>query len=282
MNYSIQLERVLLEIHMLKHKIDAWGKVDFELKKILIDIVNGDKDQVSKLIDEIDRLIIEIKELSTKFKDELKYNVTVLIAIAGVFIAIEGIDIISSVKSIKCFINGLLGLSFIIVSISILVNIFKTSKRDKQINKLNQARQILTNLTPELEFKATINFSTGELTINRSCRHQGLFGKPYIDIETGREMLAINDLVNACNIDLSNIIFDAESIKISNGRDIIEVSNGSNIMYVSGTPITMDQAMVIGDDERSYVPMRYVVMALGLQVSYDEVTKVATFTNYYQ
>ncbi len=131
--------------------------------------------------------------------------------------------------------------------------------------------------------EATMDFATNTATVNGTNVNSSLFGTSYIDADTGRAMIAVRDLATFFNIHEDNILFASGGhVTIFTGSDVITLTNGSNIMYVSGTPITMDQAMVIGDDERSYAPMRYVAQAMGLQVSYDEVTKVATFTNYYQ
>ncbi len=128
---------------------------------------------------------------------------------------------------------------------------------------------------------ATMDFATNNATVNGQVA--SLFGKSYIDADTGRAMIAVRDLATFFNIHEDNILFASGGhVTIFTGSDVITLSNGSNIMYVSGTPIVMDQAMTIGEDERSYAPMRFVAQAMGLQVSYDDVTKVATFTNYFQ
>ncbi len=55
-------------------------------------------------------------------------------------------------------------------------------------------------------------------------------------------------------------------------------SGDKYIWFDNGEFITMDEPMQIVDG-RSYAPISYIAAALDLEVSFDNVTKIATFSN---
>ena len=96
--------------------------------------------------------------------------------------------------------------------------------------------------------------------------------------EDGRTMVPVRYVAQAFGIDASNVLYANQVATIIAGEKIIQVQMGSNILTVNGAQIQMDTKAVVKDG-RAYVPMKFIAAALGVNVSYDDATKTATFSN---
>ncbi len=124
------------------------------------------------------------------------------------------------------------------------------------------------------QLEASIDFNTGIATVDGT--EATLFATPFLS-DSGRTMVGVRDLATFFNIHEDNIIFTSGGhVTIKNGNDLITLTNGSNIIYKNGQPIYMDEPMQIVND-RSYAPAKYIALALGLNISYED--GVATFSN---
>ncbi|OON98668.1 MAG: hypothetical protein ATN35_04115 [Epulopiscium sp. Nele67-Bin004] len=129
-------------------------------------------------------------------------------------------------------------------------------------------------ITSEIDFKN----ATATITTEHGTRDAELMAVPFLS-EAGRAMVGVRDLATFFNIIEENIMFTAGGhVTIWNGADVITLSNGSQVIYKNGQPIYMDEAMRIVDD-RAFAPVSYIARALNLSIQYDDVNKVATFTN---
>ncbi|OOB77626.1 MAG: hypothetical protein BEN18_10085 [Epulopiscium sp. Nuni2H_MBin001] len=123
---------------------------------------------------------------------------------------------------------------------------------------------------------AQVNFATGTASVNDSFVE--LVAQPFLS-DSGRTMVGVRDLATFFNIHEDNILFSSGGhVTIKNGDNLISLTNGSNIIYKNGQPIYADEAMQIVND-RSYAPAKYIALALGLNVEFNDVDKTATFSN---
>ena len=97
-------------------------------------------------------------------------------------------------------------------------------------------------------------------------------------IQDGRIMVPARYVAEAFGIEGDNILFADGVATIISGEKIIQLKAGSDIMTVNGAAIKMDTKAVIKDG-RTYLPMKFIAAALGVQVSFDSATKTATFDN---
>ncbi|OOB79210.1 MAG: hypothetical protein BEN18_04750 [Epulopiscium sp. Nuni2H_MBin001] len=128
------------------------------------------------------------------------------------------------------------------------------------------------------QIKVEVNFTTNTAYDALNSEDLELFAAPYLS-DSGRTMIGVRDLATFFNIHEDNIIFTSGGhVTIKNGNSLITLTNGSNIIYKDGQPIYMDEPMQIVND-RSYAPVKYIALALGVNADYDADTKVATFYN---
>ena len=97
-------------------------------------------------------------------------------------------------------------------------------------------------------------------------------------IQNGRIMVPVRYLSDAFGISPQNILFNDGVVSIIAGDKIVQLKVGSDIITVNGAAIKMDAKAEVKDG-RSYVPMKFIAAALGVEASWDEATKTATFSN---
>ncbi|OON98932.1 MAG: hypothetical protein ATN35_02825 [Epulopiscium sp. Nele67-Bin004] len=126
------------------------------------------------------------------------------------------------------------------------------------------------------EVEAILNFTTGLVTLNGT--DIATTSMPYIS-STGRSMVGVRDLAMFLGIDDDHIVFDDGEVAIRYDDTTLMLSSGDKyIWFDNGEFIAMDEPMQIVDG-RSYAPISYIAAALDLDVSFDEITKEATFSN---
>ena len=101
-------------------------------------------------------------------------------------------------------------------------------------------------------------------------------GVPYI--LNGRTMMPVRYVSEAFGIEGDNVLFNNGVVTLFAGNRIIQLTNGSNVAVVNGVSITMEQAVTIKEG-RTYIPVGEVGRLLGVNVSWDNATKTATFKN---
>ncbi|ONI45992.1 hypothetical protein AN641_02610 [Candidatus Epulonipiscioides gigas] len=137
------------------------------------------------------------------------------------------------------------------------------------------------------QIQTVVDFRAGTTTVNG--KKVAMTSKPYITTK-GWSMIGVRDLATFFGIDSEHIAFGHDdnnvmTVTITNGTigatgsTLVTIKNGSKILTVNGTPKIMDEAMTIGSDNRAYAPIRPIAEALGLSVSWNPATNVATFTN---
>ena len=101
-------------------------------------------------------------------------------------------------------------------------------------------------------------------------------GVPYI--LNGRTMRPVRYVSEAFGIEGDNVLFNNGVVTLFAGNRIIQLTNGSNVAVVNGVSIAMEQAVTIKEG-RTYIPVGEVGRLLGVNVSWDNATKTATFKN---
>ncbi|ONI44703.1 hypothetical protein AN641_06155 [Candidatus Epulonipiscioides gigas] len=137
------------------------------------------------------------------------------------------------------------------------------------------------------QIKTVVDFRAGTTTVNGV--KVAMTSRPYIT-SSGWSMIGIRDLATFFGIDENQIAFSHDdnnvmTVTITNGKigaqgsTLVTLRNGSKLLNVNGTERIMEEAMTIGSDSRAYAPIRPIAEALGLTVSWNPATNVATFAN---
>ncbi|OOO00750.1 MAG: hypothetical protein ATN35_00065 [Epulopiscium sp. Nele67-Bin004] len=122
--------------------------------------------------------------------------------------------------------------------------------------------------------EAMLNIKTGEASLNGTSVE--LVTTPYIT-DDNRTMVGVRDLVTMFEIPDDSINVVGSTVTIVSDDNVVQLTNGSREMLLNGTQITMDGEMQIVDG-RTYVPVRYIAQAFGLNVSFSGDT--ITFKNF--
>ena len=97
-------------------------------------------------------------------------------------------------------------------------------------------------------------------------------------LSNGRTMVPVRYVSEAFGIDGNNVLFNKGVVTLMAGNRIVQLTNGSNVALVNGVSITMDEKVTIKDG-RTYIPMGEIGRLLGVNVTWDNETKTATFKN---
>ncbi|OON99896.1 MAG: hypothetical protein ATN35_10285 [Epulopiscium sp. Nele67-Bin004] len=125
------------------------------------------------------------------------------------------------------------------------------------------------------QIEAVLNFETGKATVNGTPVETT--SMPYLS-DTGRSMVGIRDLAVFLGIEDKDIVFENGVVTITHGAEVFSIENGARRIHFESTRfIDMDETMQIVDG-RAYAPIKFIAYALDLEVSYDGVSKIATFT----
>ncbi|MBE3581914.1 MAG: copper amine oxidase N-terminal domain-containing protein [Thermoanaerobacteraceae bacterium] len=96
---------------------------------------------------------------------------------------------------------------------------------------------------------------------------------PYI--KDGRTYLPVRYVAYALGISPENVIWDGvKATFIGQGR-VVQVAPGSTILAINGAPVSMDVAAEVVNG-RVMVPFRWVALAFGAQVDWDEANQTVT------
>jgi len=92
---------------------------------------------------------------------------------------------------------------------------------------------------------------------------------PYID-ENNRTMVPVRFIIEAlgANVDWND---NKQLVTIDANGNTITLTIGDNKLYLNGEVIQMDTVAVL-ESERTYVPVRFIAEALGMDVGWDDVT----------
>ena len=94
----------------------------------------------------------------------------------------------------------------------------------------------------------------------------------------GRIMVPVRYVSEAFGIEGNNIAFNKGVVTLFAGNRIVQLTLGSNIAVVNGVQIAMD-AKVEAKDGRTFIPVGELGRILDVNVSWNNETKTATFTN---
>lgn len=121
--------------------------------------------------------------------------------------------------------------------------------------------------------KAVFKIGEAKYTINGV--ETAMDAPPYIDA-ANRTMVPIRFVANAMGISDSQITWDqATQTATIFGNNVVTIKMGSNQIVVNGTAIGMD-TVAVNKDGRIFVPVRFIVNALGASVAWDQDTKEVT------
>lgn len=138
-----------------------------------------------------------------------------------------------------------------------------------------------TKNTEDISGSNGLKAGTATFTINSTKyvvngEEKTMDGTPYI--VNGRTMMPVRYVSEAFGIEGDNVLFNNGVVTLFAGNRIIQLTNGSNVAVVNGVSIAMDQAVTIKEG-RTYIPVGEVGRLLGVNVSWDNETKTATFKN---
>ncbi len=122
----------------------------------------------------------------------------------------------------------------------------------------------------------TASFKIDSTTYTVNGVEKTMDGAPYLS--NGRTMVPVRYVSEAFGIDGDKVVFNKGVVTLFAGNRIVQLTNGSNIAVVNGVSIPMDEAVVIKEG-RTYIPVGEVGRLLGVNVSWSNETKTATFTN---
>jgi len=98
-------------------------------------------------------------------------------------------------------------------------------------------------------------------------------------ISNGRTMVPVRYVANALGVNASDIYFANGTVTVIAGTKTISLKLGSTLAYLNGAPVrTMVVAPVIKDG-RTYVPVSEIGALLGINATWNETAKTATFEN---
>lgn len=127
---------------------------------------------------------------------------------------------------------------------------------------------------PEKEEERTIVLTLGSTAAN-------VFGTPVINdvapiARNNRTMLPIRFIAEALG---ARVDWDAANQKVTIVRDtlVIEIFLGSDVAYVNGQPVQLDSP-AFAENNRTYLPLRFVAENLGAVVDWDASTQTVTIT----
>ncbi len=91
-----------------------------------------------------------------------------------------------------------------------------------------------------------------------------------------RTMLPIRFVAEALG---ATVDWDADNqrVTITKGDLIIEIYIGSDVAYVNGQPVQLDSP-AFAENNRTYLPLRFVAETLGALVEWDQATRTVTIT----
>lgn len=124
--------------------------------------------------------------------------------------------------------------------------------------------------------KGTASFTINSATYTVNGKEKTMDGAAYL--ANNRTMVPVRYVSEAFGIEGNNIMFKNGVVTLIAGNRIVQLKNGSNVATLNGTAITMDEAVTIKDG-RTYIPMGEVGRILGVNVSWNNETKTATFNN---
>jgi hypothetical protein len=95
--------------------------------------------------------------------------------------------------------------------------------------------------------------------------------KPFIDAEAGRTMIPVRFIAEDLK---SEVKWNAEDriVYINKGDNNIQLTIDSNIAIVNNESVKLDTEAIIHED-RTYVPLRFVIEQLGAEVDWDGSTR---------
>ena len=127
---------------------------------------------------------------------------------------------------------------------------------------------------PEKEEERTIVLTLGSTAAS-------VFGTPVINdvapiARNNRTMLPIRFIAEALG---ARVDWDAANQKVTIARDtlVIEIFLGSDVAYVNGQPVQLDSP-AFAENNRTYLPLRFVAENLGAVVDWDASTQTVTIT----
>ena len=124
--------------------------------------------------------------------------------------------------------------------------------------------------------KGTASFTINSNKYIVNGKEKEMDGTTYAS--NGRTMVPVRYVSEAFGIDGNNVLFNKGVVTLFAGNRIVQLKVGSNVAVVNGTSIAMDEAVAVKDG-RTYIPMGEIGRILGVNVSWDNDTKTATFKN---
>gem|GEM_PF-1227744 len=101
---------------------------------------------------------------------------------------------------------------------------------------------------------------------------------PFIDVNTSRMQVPVRALVTLLGVPEEQIIWsDSDrTVTLNMSNRTIQFTIGSDVMLVNGAAVRMDTSAMIVDG-RTFIPFRYMGDALGINVTYNDATRSATY-----
>ena len=125
--------------------------------------------------------------------------------------------------------------------------------------------------------KGVATFAIGDKNFTMNGVTAEMDGAPYIS--NGRTMVPVRYVANALGVSAQDIYFANGTVTIIAGNKTISLTIGDKVAKLNGVPARVMETAPVIKDGRTYVPVSEIGALLGVNASWDNATKVATFEN---
>ena len=150
-----------------------------------------------------------------------------------------------------------------------------TYSEDKFLNIGTQNTQDIQETNGLAKVEAV--FTIGANTYTVEGIEKEMDATPYIQ-DGGYTMIPVRYVADALGVKPQNILANGGVVTIFAGNRTVQLTNNSKVATVNGAQIELATKVVIKEG-RTYVPVGEIGRILGVQVSWDNATKTATFRN---
>ena len=125
--------------------------------------------------------------------------------------------------------------------------------------------------------RGVAKFAIGSASYTMNGTPETMDGAPYIS--NGRTMVPVRYVANALGVDAKDIYFANGTVTVIAGNKTISLEIGNKVARLNGAPARVMETAPVIKDGRTYIPVSEIGALLGVQASWDNEAKVATFEN---
>lgn len=125
-----------------------------------------------------------------------------------------------------------------------------------------------TTPTPTTTTTSTVKFVIGQNCYWAGNKQINIDAAPYIDAASGRTMVPIRYLAEACGVQDKDITNNGNAVILKLGNTEINLTIGSTTIVVNGQAETMDVAPIVNNG-RVYLPAKYIAQGFSHQAAFN-------------